>query len=774
LVQPACLCIFDIFSMIDRLSPNYSDLPGLRPANRMYVAGATAPSHVDVSVLTPYFNTEDFFSETFACIRAQSLQNWEWIIVDDGSTDTASVARLRALAATDSRIQVVHQANAGPSAARNRAFKNAKGRYVCLLDSDDMVEPTYLEKAVWFLDSNPEFAFCNTYSVVFGDQQYLWANGFERGAAHLHANSGPPISVIRHSAYAECGGFDESIRFGHEDWDFWLSMAAVGHWGYTIAEYLQWYRKRGNGRFEQIMRADGVNSQFEQAMHLKYASLRKNFPAPLRTVYLPFESLNMQAAAENPLKAASLGHRFLFLVPWMVTGGADRVNLDLLEGLVSQGHQVTVCATLPADHSWEHEFAKFTTDVFVLPNILAANDYPRFLNYLIQSRGIDTVLITGSAVGYQFLPSMRAAAPQVAYIDMCHVEEPHWLNGGHPRFAVGYQDQLDLNITTTQHLADWMCDRGAERARIEVMLTGIRTSKAAIERKTRAEVRAELGIAAQKPVIVFAGRLCAQKRPALLAQILGVAKESGLDYEAVIVGDGELRQEFEALLSKYHVADRVQMVGSLSHDRWLDVLGASDILLMPSQYEGISIALLEAIASGVVPLVARVGGQAEIVSSDAGILVPHGPDELQEYVAALQRLIGTPHQHALMAARCKELASSRLSWSAMIQHFLQIVDHAHALRLNQPRQTLAAGFAREMATLALESKRLSDAVEWLWHRGTNEPLAQMAANAGEVQAITRFAVALSRTWLVRRLIRNGVVRKLAKWFLAKGSSPTSA
>ena len=110
----------------------------------------------------------------------------------------------------------------------------------------------------------------------------------------------------------------------------------------------------------------------------------------------------------------------------------------------------------------------------------------------------------------------------------------------------------------------------------------------------------------------------------------------------------------------------------------------------------------------------------------------------------------------------------------MVQHFLQIVDRAHVLRLNQPRQALSAGFAREMATLALESKRLGEAVEWLWHRGANEPMTQSPFHSGEVQAITRFAVALSQTWLVRRLIRNGVVRKLAKWFLAKVSTPTAA
>ena len=271
--------------MVNYLEPDFSDLPGRRALQKSYGISQKPIGSTDVSIVTPYYNTEEIFFETFVSLQAQSLQNWEWVIVDDGSTDQESVNRLSSVANQDPRIKVLRQANAGPGAARNTSFRNTTGRYLCLLDSDDMVEPTYLEKCVWFLDSNPEFAFCNSQSVVFGDQEYLWTTGFERGKAHLQANSGPPISVIRRTAYADCGGFDESIRFGHEDWDFWLAMAKAGHWGYTLPEFLQWYRKRGDGRFEQIMRAGDVNNQFFQtAQPLAYSQAVSTYNMPLNTM----------------------------------------------------------------------------------------------------------------------------------------------------------------------------------------------------------------------------------------------------------------------------------------------------------------------------------------------------------------------------------------------------------------------------------------------------------------------------------------------------------
>ena len=638
---------------------DFSNPPCRRAISRMYAPCTYDSSKPLVSVITPYFNTDAIFLETVTALKSQSLQNWEWIVVDDGSTDVSSVNRLKRIANEDDRIKIVHQENAGPASARNTAFRNSTGLYICMLDSDDMIEQTYLEKCVCFLESYQNIDFCNSYSVVFGDQEYLWTTGFETGATHTQRNSGPPISVIRRSAFEACGGFDESIRFGHEDWDFWLAMAKVGRWGRTLPEFLQWYRKRGGGRFEQIMNTEGVNEAFEQLIQEKYEGLSEHFPVLPDYCPIPYESVETQPIMSNRLKANTSGRRIMFIVPWMVVGGADRVNLDLIEGLTGQGHDVTICATLSANHNWEHEFRRLTPDIFVFPNFLKASDFPRFIEYLICSRQIDTVIVSGSTIGYQLLPYLRSVAPEVAFLDMCHVEEEHWQNGGHPRFGVGYQDVLDLNITTTQHLADWMQNRGADGKRIKVMYTGVKDAKFSNENRSR--VHAELGLSETRPVIVFAGRLCEQKRPAMLAEILKEIYDAKLRFYALIIGDGELRQHLESLICEYRLTEHVFFLGAVPHGRWLDILSAADVLLMPSRYEGISIALLEALAAGVVPVVAKVGGQDEIVDLQAGVLVSPGDGELSEYVNSLQMLLSNAHILSEMSSRCKNVARSKLS-----------------------------------------------------------------------------------------------------------------
>jgi glycosyltransferase involved in cell wall biosynthesis len=759
--------------MINRLSPDYTKHPGRRLLPSPYRPAAVDPhGEIDVSILTPYFNTEAFFAETLASVLAQSLQNWEWVIVDDGSTDIAAVARLGDLTGGDSRIRILRQDNAGPSAARNCAFDNSSGRYVCLLDSDDMIEPTYLEKCIWFLDSNSEFAFCNSYSVVFGDEEYLWTHGFERGAAYLDANSGPPISVIRRQAYRDAGGFDAAIRVGHEDWDFWLRMAKAGHWGCTIGEYLQWYRKRASGRFEQIMAGGDANRNFERRIRATYKGLRAQFPRPQQRPAEPYEDIPITWDARNPLARNPNGRHVLFLVPWMVIGGADRVNLDLVEGIVRRGHRVTLCATLPADHVWGCKFSELTPDIFVLPNFLRRSDYPRFLAYLIASRGIDTVIVTASTLGYQLLPYLQAAAPGTALIDLSHVEEPHWLNGGHPRFGVGYQDALDLNVVTTGHLAEWMQGRGADRARIRVMYTGVRPPPLDQDGKVRRRVRARYGLGDDLPLIVFAGRICAQKRPALLAEILKAAHDAGLAFYALIIGDGELQPMLASLINTYHLGERVRMVGSLRHEAWLETLTGADILLMPSQYEGISIALQEAMAMGVVPVVSRVGGHDEIVSADTGYLIPLGHGEVHQYVQALLHLSDRSGEHAAKSHRCRELMASTYSWGKTIDDFERLLDEAQAaIPERRCRFTLSIG--RELAALAFEHQRLADAADWRWPKGRGgAPHPGMSAGL-PFRLVLRFC----NTSFGRRLLANPALKRLGRTIvyrlLARGQGDQS-
>lgn len=751
--------------MINQKQPDFSNTPAAlsRPA---YSYGLAKTDEIPiVSVITPYYNTDEVFLETAKSVLGQSCQNLEWVIVDDGSTDAAALARLHAVQASDARIKIVLQKNAGPAAARNMAVRHSTGRYLCLLDSDDMLEPTFIEKCLWFLETNPQFGFCNSWSVNFGAESFLWQTGFERGHLHLDANSGPPMSVIRRTAFEAAGGFDESIRFGHEDWDFWLALAKAGYWGHTLPEFLSWYRRQNNGRFQQVMRSGSVNQDFEALMAKKYAGLRSNFPTPLIKYPEPYETVPAQLPFANRLSKPENTRRILFVIPWMVTGGADKVNLDWIDALTQNGYQVTICTTLESDNNWLHEFARLTPDIFVLPRFLRTADYPRFLRYLINSRQIDTVLLSASTFGYLVLPYLRSYFPKLAFIDLCHVEEA-WMNGGHPRFAVGYQEMLDLNLVTTSHLRDWMIERGAQPDRIAVCHTGIDVTPLDCSAAARARARQNLHLDEHTPVIVFAGRFCEQKRPQFLADILLTLGARGVDFQALIIGDGELRPAFKNKLRGQTIMSSVRLMGTVDHAIWMEALAASDIFLLPSQYEGISIALQEAMAMGVVPVTATVGGQDEVVTSECGFLIPHNEHELEDYADTLERLIvDRPYREAIgHAARARILG--QFNMPVTVTCLMQQLERAKQLAETQGRSPLSPGFAQEIATLAVEHTRISNLASALYINQTK--LDGPGHEQGmPVAGLIRLFMLLSRTRIGTALLRSKRLRKFGHWLIAR-------
>ena len=106
-----------------------------------------------VSIITPSYNTGEYIKETITSVLNQTYSNWELIIVDDCSTDNTDDVVAPFL--SDNRIKYFkNEKNSGAAVSRNRAIREAQGRYIAFLDSDDLWEPDKLEKQVAFMKEN--------------------------------------------------------------------------------------------------------------------------------------------------------------------------------------------------------------------------------------------------------------------------------------------------------------------------------------------------------------------------------------------------------------------------------------------------------------------------------------------------------------------------------------------------------------------------------------------------------------------------------------------
>lgn len=191
---------------------------------------------MQVSVIIPTYQHRDFVLQTLDSVFAQTLQDYEVIVVNDGSPD--DTAQVLLPLAEQGKIRYIEQPNAGQAAARNRGLEEATGEFIAFLDDDDLWPADKLEWQVAALQANPEIG------VVAGSVQSIDEQGRDRedSPEHVFRNKlyaspvsfeglfyGNPIvspgqTLIRASPLREIGGFDQTF-WGVDDYDLWFRLA---------------------------------------------------------------------------------------------------------------------------------------------------------------------------------------------------------------------------------------------------------------------------------------------------------------------------------------------------------------------------------------------------------------------------------------------------------------------------------------------------------------------------------------------------------------------
>ncbi|MEO1124749.1 MAG: glycosyltransferase [Cyanobacteria bacterium J06635_15] len=198
-----------------------------------------------VSVVIPAYNALPYLPKTIDGVLQQTFQDYEILVVDDGSTDGTAEWLAQH---NDPKLRVLSQPNQGCSTARNLGIAQATGDYIAFLDADDLWHPTKLEKQVRCLDGNPQVALVNT-GITNIDQQgnplkgdYLpneadsnWPNILLENPIHCGS-----VPLVRRSCFEQLGDFDTHLKSA-EDWDMWIRIAANFQIA-ALAEHLVYYR----------------------------------------------------------------------------------------------------------------------------------------------------------------------------------------------------------------------------------------------------------------------------------------------------------------------------------------------------------------------------------------------------------------------------------------------------------------------------------------------------------------------------------------------------
>lgn len=199
-----------------------------------------------VSVIIPCYNHAEFLEATIQSVVNSTYKPLEVIIVNDGSTDHSEQVAQK-LAAKYSNVKYLFQKNQGPSAARNNGIKKAQGKYILPLDADDLISSEYIEEAVHYLhDGNTKLVYCE--AEFFGEKQGRWKlPDFSRDKL-VRDNMIFCSALYRKQDWESCGGYDERMTWGWEDWEFWISMLKNGGEVKKIPQVGFYYRVRKKSR----------------------------------------------------------------------------------------------------------------------------------------------------------------------------------------------------------------------------------------------------------------------------------------------------------------------------------------------------------------------------------------------------------------------------------------------------------------------------------------------------------------------------------------------
>jgi glycosyltransferase involved in cell wall biosynthesis len=200
-----------------------------------------------VSIIIPAYNYGQFISECLDSVIAQTFSNWECIVVDNGSTDnTAEI--VKSYAAKESRISYYFTEQKGVSFARNLAVSYSKGDYILPLDADDRIATTYVAKALKILTDQPQVKVAYCEAELFGAFTGRWMLPEFSIENLLIENSIFCTALFRKKDFEAAKGFNEEMKEGFEDWDFWIRMLGNGGEVYKIPEVLFYYRMRASSR----------------------------------------------------------------------------------------------------------------------------------------------------------------------------------------------------------------------------------------------------------------------------------------------------------------------------------------------------------------------------------------------------------------------------------------------------------------------------------------------------------------------------------------------
>lgn len=616
----------------------------------------------------------------------------------------------------------------GPAQARDFGIKNSSesARYIVFLDADDLYNKTFLECCYWTLETHPDASWAYTDSINFGTKNFYWRKWYDP-EWEIKENILIVSACIRKKDLLEVECFGIKEKRVYEDWYLWIKLIKAGKYPIRMNSLLTYYRQK-KGRSEL-----NESSRYNKKNALKLIqNAKKDIINYKQGIQFPKYDYNWEKIEEKEYNIYFSKNKgkinILMIIPWMVTGGADKFNLDLVKKMDKRKFEFTIITTLPSKNEWRKYFEQYA-NIYDLTTFLDIKDWISFINYIIKKNSINLIFNSNSSFGYNIIPYLKAKHPEIPIVDYVHMEEWYWKNGGFARNSAVNQKVIDKTFTCNENTRKILIENFKKNCEeVKTIYIGVDEEKFNPHNYNKKNIlesleKNNINHIKGKIVISYICRISEQKRPYLFLEIVKKLLKVRDDFIVIVCGDGPLLEGMKIRVAKEKLSNYFIFLGNIKNTQ--EIYKISDVTVNTSIKEGIALTSYESLAMGVPVVSSDVGGQKELIKEDVGRIVPciqnekeilnfnYTEKEIENYVVAIQNVL---NNLKIFKSKCRQRILDKFTTKNMIKsmekEFIKIVKNPSKEKFKQGKELQKnMSILKELISTYIVSNK--DEYEWL-------------------------------------------------------------
>lgn len=618
-----------------------------------------------ISIIFPIINNDKMNINSINSILNQTYPNFELIIIGNYNEYKLN----------DKRIKLIDKVYDNIFDAYNYGEKNVnqESKYLVFFKEGDLMETTYLETIYWSLITHPKASWAYSNAVVYGEKS-TENKLFDEYYSPQKLNSNL-LFMIRREAFEEINGFKSNTDYTVGFSIFWKNLIEKGMAPVHSTWYLNWMSYQNYSSYYNVKKH--INVEYEESRNkgVQFPFFKYNYEE------IDFENENLVKVKQKKNNKINI----LMIVPWIIIGGADIFNLELIKRLDKNKYTFTLISTEPAINNLRQKIENIA-DVYDITSFIECKDYISFIKYIMEKNNINMIFNTSSFFGYSILPYLKGMYPQIPIVDYIHMEEWYNRNGGYARSSSMLEGIIDktlvCNSVTEEILVNYFKRKDNE---VETVYIGVDTEKFNPDKYDKMQLRKKYGLENNNKIIIgYICRISEQKRPMLLAEIIKKTISRRKDVLFLIVGDGSMLKNLKEALKMKKLQENIKFLPSTN--KTPEMYRISDITINCSIKEGLALTAYESLSMGVPVISADVGGQRELVGDDVGKLVPsyqnekeiykfnYTDKEINNYVEAIDDVISRLDKVKL---NCRKKILNRFTLEQMAQNMDKQFDYIY-------------------------------------------------------------------------------------------------